>query len=739
MSEPLAHSARPERGIAAQTYRGHVSGVRDYAEANARRMVKYFSGDGERLIVAVRHAAEFHDLGKLDSANQDVLAGGNSRIPLPINHVDAGVAHLITPASRDMAAAICAYAHHIGLPNFVELSNGKSGYVLRNISLLENGSSTREHVNALLMEYAEQHRHAMGIGRADAGPEKTILPTPLSWRLALSCLVDADHHDTAKHYGEPAAYAAPGLCAENRLALLDAHIRCLAKPDGNERQQLRTSIYDACRSMESSASCLACDSPVGTGKTTAIMAHLLKTAAARGLRRVFVVLPFTNIIDQSVDVYRRSLVFLNERPEDVVAAHHHRAEFDDPDCRQFSFLWHAPVVVTTAVQFFETLAANRPSSLRKLHQLAGSAIFLDEAHAALPSPLWPQAWKWLQELCQNWGCHVVLGSGSLARFWTLEEFSDPPQQIDDLVSLALSDNAKAAEHGRIRYGRREDAVGLPELLQWVPSVPGPRLFIVNTIQSAAVIADALRQHRGPTSAEHLSTSLCPSDRKKTLERIKSRLRDPLDLDWTLVATSCVEAGVDISFRNGFRESCSLNSLIQTSGRVNREDSWTDSAVWDFRLRYDDLLKQHPAFKDSADVLAGLFAEQTISASLCTESMRREVRRQGLADKADLIANAEKTSNFPEVAELFRVIDSDTVTVVVDPLLATRLDSWERVTPQELQLGSVQMWKKSVPRDATVPARGFPSVLVWKLSYDSFIGYMRGILELRAFPSSSAVF
>ena len=167
---------------------------------------------------------------------------------------------------------------------------------------------------------------------------------------------------------------------------------------------------------------LACDSPVGSGKTTAIMAHLLNVAASRKLRRVYVVLPYTNIIDQSVRVYCKSLVRVDEAPDLVVAAHHHRAEFDSLTTRHLTCLWNNPVVVTTAVQFFETLAACRTGALRKLHQVAGSAIFIDEAHAALPAHLWPVAWKWLQELKTDWGCYFVVGSGSLSRFWSLPEF-----------------------------------------------------------------------------------------------------------------------------------------------------------------------------------------------------------------------------------------------------------------------------------------------------------------------------
>ena len=154
---------------------------------------------------------------------------------------------------------------------------------------------------------------------------------------------------------------------------------------------------------------LACDSPVGSRKTTAIMAHLLKVAKHKHLRRVIVVLPFTNIIDQSVDVYRKALVTSDEDATEIVAAHHHKAEFDDPPSRQFAYLWHAPVVVTTAVQFFETLAAGKPAALRKLHEVPGSAIFIDESHTALPTHLWPQAWKWLRELRLELSRRVWLG------------------------------------------------------------------------------------------------------------------------------------------------------------------------------------------------------------------------------------------------------------------------------------------------------------------------------------------
>src|SRR5262249_1677483 len=143
--------------------------------------------------------------------------------------------------------------------------------------------------------------------------------------------------------------------AAKRLELLDQYVAELNRGREDERSRLRWQVYQACRNSETAAGVWACDSPVGSGKTTAVMAHLLKVASAKRQRRVVVVLPFTNIIDQSVDVYRKALVGPGQSLDEIVVAHHHRAEFEEPAARQYSFLWHAPIVVTTAVQFFETL------------------------------------------------------------------------------------------------------------------------------------------------------------------------------------------------------------------------------------------------------------------------------------------------------------------------------------------------------------------------------------------------
>jgi CRISPR-associated endonuclease/helicase Cas3 len=271
-----------------------------------------------------------------------------------------------------------------------------------------------------------------------------------------------------------------------------------------------------------------------------------------------------------------------------------------------------------------------------------------------------------------------------------------------------------------------------DLLIWLQTLPGPRLLIVNTVQSAAVIAKAISSQCGRDKVEHLSTALTPDDRELALSCVKGRLarhRSQPDnttmADWTLVATSCVEAGVDLSFRTGLREIASLVSLIQIGGRVNRHQEFEHSEVWTFTLQQTDLLRLHPSFQDSSRVLETMFAENRVTPNDCKEALRREICLGGLKDK---IGGFESASDFPEVHKLFRVIDSDTYTVVVDDKIKQRLKDWERVSWQEIQNGSVQIWGTKIESLRIPQFARYPNMYEWSLMYDDFIGYMAGILQ-----------
>ena len=733
----LAHSPQPENEIPAQSYAEHienviVSGVRHTSELTAN------ATDGRLLKLAVQLAAEFHDIGKLDPENQAVLSvGGSGR--LPVNHVDAGVAHLrkARPEPAALLAAILVFSHHRGLPDITEhRTRGDAELGFRDLEPDESGRVTKDHTDGHLEEYLRLHLSTIAsAGQSTYSNEQGRGDMSILFRMALSCLVDSDHFDTARNYGQTCSVTSPKLEPSERLKLLDRYVSGLAEDKKDERTRVRQDVYRACRNADPSIeSMVACDSPVGSGKTTAIMAHLLNVAVERKLRRVFVVLPYTNIIDQSVRVYRKSLVRTDESPDRIVAAHHHRAEFDSLAARHLTYLWNNPIVITTAVQFFETLAACRTGALRKLHQVAGSAIFIDEAHAALPAHLWPIAWKWMQELKTDWGCHFVVGSGSLSRFWELPEFVDSPSTVPDLVNVHVRDESLDLEATRVTYQSHSEPMSLTTLEPWLLQLPGPRLLIVNTVQSAAVIARHLADWESRDNwqsshpqVEHLSTALTPTDRASTLIRVIKRLKNQDDQDWTLVATSCVEAGVDFSFRTGIRERACLNSLLQIAGRVNRGSEYESADVWDIQLVHDSWLRPHPTFEHSSIVLGELFNERRVGVSSCTEALRREIGRSRL--KKDELLKAERALNFPKVAELFRVIDSPTLTAVVDEPLKEKIESGQLLPSQELQNGSVQIYGSRASEWALREFDHMPEVFSWELGYNPFLGFMTGVLPL----------
>jgi CRISPR-associated endonuclease/helicase Cas3 len=739
--EPLAHSARD--GAPEQTYHDHAGNVLRDATLFARAAGAFSPKQREALATVVESAAAYHDLGKLDEVFQDVLRH-NRRTNRGFNHVDAGSAYLLRLNAGEAAAI--SFAHHIGLPNYKhQINNDK----FRSYGEIE-GIQLKQHerTDSELSHYLDAHHRLLPV--VEVAPRK--LDTGLIRRLALSCLVDADHSDTARHYRNEREVAAPQLRVAERLDRLDKYVSELAvkaRPANErerQRQSLRKDVYRACREQEfaDNERVFACDSPVGTGKTTAVMAHLLKAAKQRHLRRVFVVLPFTNIIDQSVDVYRRALRLPGETEADmemVVAAHHHRVDFASYEARCLAARWNSPIVVTTAVQFFETLAACDTAALRKFHQVAGSAIFVDEAHAAVPPALWPQMLCWLFELCDDWGCQLVLASGSLARFWELPEFlpEEKRRAIPELISEQVRSQTMTFEAKRVNIRTEPQALSVERLGEFVQTKPGPRLVILNTVQSAAVFANYLREEsKLGAKIEHISTALTPRDRGQTVARVKDRLRAK-ETDWTLVATSCVEAGVDFSFRTAFRESWGLVNLLQIAGRASRSGEYDDAEVWDFRQDASGGLSLHPQAKLPSHILEQLFTECAANnlqpgPEHCTTALRREVLLDHgeKAARIEEIFQTEKDADYPQVAKLCRIIDAMTHTVVLEKALIDRLQNPDRnqwPNWRELMQGSVQLWAGKERQFSLPELPGWPGVFRWNLGYDSVLGYMAGVLPL----------
>lgn len=717
MRTPLAHSAR--KNYPPQTYEAHVRGVCERAGKYAAEAECYSVKANGILSTIVRDSALLHDLGKLEERNQSVLCEqSRRRRHLPVDHTDAGSAALQKMGSG--CAAMLVYSHHQGLPDL------STEFAARGCSIFRNGNAeVRAETDAALPALLRQHE-ALFPRKPNKEVQAYDGDPAVFLRMALSCLADADHGDTAAAFGQTEK-AMPELRPQERLAALDHYVSKFGETD--ERSSLRRELYLSCRSAEAHSGFSVCGSPVGSGKTTAVMAHLLEQACKRNARRIFVVLPYTSIIRQSVDIYRKALVLPGETPEDVVAELHSRADFEDIETRYLTALWRAPIVVTTAVAFFETLSSHNPAALRRLHELPGSLIFVDEAHSALPLRLLPLAWHWMNVLSDEWSCYWVLASGSLVRYWELQPLSGlsmPRPEIAELVRPDLQRELSRYESSRITFRWREKPIGRKELAEWVQEAPGPRLLILNTVQSAAVIAADMAAEFGQTHMEHLSTALTPEDRGNTIDRIRRRLADPDDADWTLVATSCVEAGVDFSFRTGFREISSLLSLLQAAGRVNRHGRNTEAVMWSFSLQDDSMLPKNPALDVSAAVLRSYFQKRLpITPELSTRSMQDELVRDDSCMSAICdFAELEAAQQFRTLAQKFRVIDQKTVLAVPDDSMASAIAEG-RASWQELQRHAVSVRKeKIVLWHLREIADG---IYQWTLGYDSFFGYMHGVL------------
>lgn len=717
MRTPLAHSAR--KNYPPQTYEAHVRGVCERAGKYAAEAECYSVKANGILSTIVRDSALLHDLGKLEERNQSVLCEqSRRRRHLPVDHTDAGSAALQKMGSG--CAAMLVYSHHQGLPDL------STEFAARGCSIFRNGNAeVRAETDAALPALLRQHE-ALFPRKPNKEVQAYDGDPAVFLRMALSCLADADHGDTAAAFGQTEK-AMPELRPQERLAALDHYVSKFGETD--ERSSLRRELYQSCRSVEAHSGFSVCGSPVGSGKTTAVMAHLLEQACKRNARRIFVVLPYTSIIRQSVDIYRKALVLPGETPEDVVAELHSRADFEDIETRYLTALWRAPIVVTTAVAFFETLSSHNPAALRRLHELPGSLIFVDEAHSALPLRLLPLAWHWMNVLSDEWSCYWVLASGSLVRYWELQPLfglSMPRPEIAELVRPDLQRELSRYESNRITFRWREKPIGRKELAEWVQEALGPRLLILNTVQSAAVIAADMAAEFGQTHVEHLSTALTPEDRGNTIDRIRRRLADPDDADWTLVATSCVEAGVDFSFRTGFREISSLLSLLQAAGRVNRHGRNTEAVMWSFSLQDDSMLPKNPALDVSAAVLRSYFQKRLpITPELSTRSMQDELVRDDSCMSAICdFAELEAAQQFRTLAQKFRVIDQKTVLAVPDDSMASAIAEG-RASWQELQRHAVSVRKeKIVLWHLREIADG---IYQWTLGYDSFLGYMHGVL------------
>lgn len=574
MKPYFAHSGEKSDFSDWQPLKDHLNQVGELAAARAH----IFGSEQLGFLAGL-----LHDLGKYSEEFQRRLQGSTERA----DHATAGAKVVIDYVKSTLGPdyinlgkliAFVIAGHHTGLANGT--TEGSDRRTLAQRLNLQFGSdipslsSTWKNEISLpqTIQFRPPKQHDPPSKHANFGLAFYV-------RMLFSCLIDADRIDTENHVRKiegkqliDANY--PGI--DQLVAQLDQYLKTLHEgSQPSPLNDLRKKILDHARQRAKGpreSGLFSLTVPTGGGKTLTSLAFGLDHAKAIGLRRVIYVIPFTSIIEQTADVFRSAMgplagsvlehhsAFDREQiPNDLKRAGAKRKTDFKDKLRHAMESWAPPIVVTTAVQFFESLFSDRPSQCRKLHNIAGSVIVLDEAQT-LPLNLLRPVMAAIDELALNYHCSVVLCTATQPALKQSDDFFNGFKGVTELAPDPES-LYQALKRTTVRHvGERTDAALIEDL-----NKNDQVLMIVNNRRHARVLFDAIQHLEG---AYHLTTSMCAEHRSLQLSEIRQKLKDGLPC--RLIATSLIEAGVDVDFPVVFRAEAGLDSIAQAAGRCNRE-------------------------------------------------------------------------------------------------------------------------------------------------------------------------
>jgi CRISPR-associated endonuclease/helicase Cas3 len=377
-------------------------------------------------------------------------------------------------------------------------------------------------------------------------------------RMFFSCLVDADFLDT-EHFMEPGkstwrgGYPELPVLEKKLLQYLD-HLTSYS-PTTKVNQNRSTILRYCLDTAGLRPGLFSLTVPTGGGKTLSSLAFALKHAIKYDLKRIIYVIPYTSIIEQNADVFRQIL------GEEAVLEHHSNFEpkEEDHNSRLATENWDAPLIVTTNVQFFESLFGSRSSQCRKIHNIARSVVILDEAQM-LPVPLLKPSLEALKELSSSYGTTIVLCTATQPALSKSSEFKEGLEGVQEIIPdpMGLYRAFKKVDMSYLSTLTDEE---LAKKLMSKKQV----LCIVNTRRHARQVYELIRDGQG---GFHLSALMCPAHRTKVIWKIRKSLEE--NKPCRVVSTQLIEAGVDIDFPVVFRSLSGIDSIAQAAGRCNRE-------------------------------------------------------------------------------------------------------------------------------------------------------------------------
>ena len=643
----------------------HLHGVCALAQSYAIR-------ESQKPFLAL--AALLHDLGKYRKEFQQYLRKGGRRGSVPHARWGAIVA-------RKLAMLEVSYAidgHHSGLPNTAvwayEHTKADAEELAEIISLLQ-----RFYGDTGLSE------------RTLPFPQRNTLP-PLERdvliRFLFSCLVDADWLNTEAHFNPEKQHQRQHRALDMDAArdLLEKKFASLAAcGTSNDINSLRNKARtQALQKASLPVGFFSLNLPTGLGKTLTSFRWAVEHAIANNLERIIIVLPYVNIIDQTAKTLKD--IF----GDDMVLEHHSSyvpreneggssltaEEKERENCKKLaSENWNYEIIVTTTVQFYETLFSNRPAKCRKFHNIANSVVILDEVQTLNKDLVLPTL-DMLQNVQTAFNTSFVFCTATLPAFESREGFPGV-KVITPLVENAEYLFTKTI---RVRFEQLEELrpISLAALKNALEASGVSTLAVLNTKRP---VGELYRAFSGPSRWKkvfYLTTNLCPHHRKKIIKEIRAVLLKKKDRILVL-STQLVEAGVDFDFPCVFRETAPLESIIQAAGRCNREGAMPEPGrVVLFRLA--DVSAPDPFYAAQADHVRALLASGTgdLYSYVFFQNYYKQILSLFVTQKQSVTSERERC-NFENVNDLYRLLPDTT-----QPLFIYEYDEGSRKLHDTLQ-------------------------------------------------------
>lgn len=627
--EYLAHAD----GERTQSMKEHLEGTAKLAERFAEAFGKGDWGYCCGLL---------HDIGKYSDAFQKKIRGEERRV----DHATAGAQLCMEKGGLYYFLSYCIAGHHAGLPDY----GSKEHDTASSPTLMGRKQKKIEDYQAYQKEI-----QIPVLKSRPFDPEKTKnfdFSLSVFIRMLYSCLVDADFLDTEYFMKNGQSERSAGESMDVLEKKLESYVSgWLTNQNLDTVNGRRTEILKYCMEQgEKERGLFRLTVPTGGGKTVASLAFALRHAVKNRMDRIIYVIPYTSIIEQNAQVFRDIL------GEENVLENHSNVDYESSEELRSMQLaaenWDKPVVVTTNVQFFESLFGNKSSKCRKLHNIANSVVIFDEAQM-LPNDYLKPCLAMMEELKERYRSSLVLCTATQP---ALEDFFQSDRNITELCPR---------REEQFRFFKREhfENIGtvteedLLERLRQETQV----LCIVNTKKRAQRLYKQLRGE----GVYHLSTSMYPLHRRRVLEEIREKLK--MGKRCIVLSTSLVEAGVDLDFESVYRQLAGIDSMIQAAGRCNREGKRPaeESIVSIFQF---DGKEYVPGQRQQIDVTKILLGEGRDISSLETIeayfSGLYHVRGDGLDKKKIMNEFAKNYYNFAKVGKEFRLIEEDTKTILI---------------------------------------------------------------------------